>query len=179
MPTEALLESLSGERLWARRGQLWARRNTAGTRRWRRLIAAPGMPRLPRDLVVVLTGRANRDLLDIALFDPRAVEGRDLYCIVLDDPHPREVAAWGAMARRHLGGLLPARALGRAWDALWQQCFLHELGHVRYARRHGWGGLDGPSEEAAEAYAWSALARLHDRATCLSAWGLSYLADVT
>ncbi|HSA23701.1 MAG TPA: hypothetical protein P5076_19730, partial [Myxococcota bacterium] len=130
-----------------------------------------------RDVTVVLTGRANRDLLDIAVFEPRTLEGRDLYCIVLDDPHPREVQAWSEQARCHLGALLPARQLRRAWDALWQQCFLHELGHVRYARRHGWGGREAPSEEAAEAYAWSALHRLHPRATCLLAWGLSYLAD--
>jgi hypothetical protein len=179
MPSEALLESLKTERLWERRGQLWARRSTPGARRWRRLITAPGMPRLPPDLTVVLTGRANRDLLDIAIFEPRTREGRDLYCIVLDDPHPREVQAWSEQARSHLGALLPARQLRRAWDALWQECFLHELGHVRYARRHGWGGRELPSEEAAEAYAWRVLQRLHPRTTCLTAWGLSYLADAS
>jgi hypothetical protein len=178
MPTEDQIRAIPLARLWERRGTLWTRRKSPGSRRWARLVSDPRLPRPGPDSVVVLTGRTTRDLLDLAMFWPFMVEGKDLYAIFLDDPHPSEIAAWSRAVAEPLGGLLRGPALARAWEALWLQVYLHEVGHIQYARRHGWGGAPARSEDFAESFAWHELGRLRERDTCLAAWGLSILVDV-
>jgi len=175
MPDERLLDGLSPKELWEHRGGIYYLRETPGVKRWIRLLRHARLPDLGDEQVTVLTGRTNRHLDDLGLCQPDTYRGRDLYSLVLDDPHPAEEASAGADLRRYLKRAFGASPFKRAFEAFLVQTYLHELGHARYCRSRGWRGPDARHEDAAERYAWQVMERLYDRETVLAALGLFWM----
>lgn len=175
MPDEGLLDALSPKELWEHRGGIYYLRETPGVRRWIRLLSDPRLPDLGRSQVTVLTGRTNRRLDDLGLCQPDTHRGAEFYSLVLDDPHPTEEASASTDLRRFLNRTFGAATFKRAFEAFLVQTYLHELGHARYCRTHGWRGPDARHEDAAERYAWRSLERHYDRETVLAALGLFWM----
>lgn len=175
MPDDRQMDALSPKELFQHRGGIYYLRDTPGVKRWIRLLSDARLPDLGAEQVTVLTGRSNRHLDDLGLCQPDTHGEREFYSVVLDDPHPREEASAGEDLRRYLRRSFTATAFKRAFEAFLVQTYLHELGHARYCRAHGWRGPDARHEDAAERYAWREMERLYDRETVLAALGLFWM----
>ncbi len=176
MPSEKLLDSLDPEDLANDRGRIHALRKTSGTKRWERLLGNQRVPEMGKRQVVVTTGRENRDLNDLGAMVPFDLEnGKCLFAIVLDDPHPKEVETATDPFKDYIGKTFKSRFLRECWDALMVHIYLHELGHAWHCSRNGWGGGDVKHEVAAERYAWRLMQKLHDKETVLGALALIWM----
>ena len=160
MPTVGFSELITPAEAFARIGDVFCQRETAGTQLWRRLLERKGLPGFGRRQTVVLTGEKKANLLELAYCRRMLWRGESFYAVFLHDPDPEEMAS---AARRFWTGPEQSAAsttMAEIWDAFFLHVYLHELGHIDFALRCGWRLAIEGHEEAARDYSRQWLRRL-------------------
>ena len=177
-PGEKVLYDTPLEELWESRGGFLYVRQTAGVKRWMRVITRPGVPHCGEDVVVFLSGTRSGDETPLGSCRRASHRRRRLGIILLDDPDPRWMKRLDGVIGRHVPKTFTPRRLRRAWDAYLLEVYLHELGHWQHIRAGREPGEQRADQEA-ERFAWKWMEKLLPREEVLGALALNWITDIT